>query len=42
MLELNYEEAEALICFIKNHEREDIPIEVWELCMRLMDEIDRL
>ena len=37
-----YEEAETLIGFIRNHEREDIPIEVWELCMRLMDEIDRL
>lgn len=42
MLELTYEEAETLIGFIRNHEREDIPIEVWELCMRLMDEIDRL
>lgn len=42
MLELTYEEAETLIAFIRNNEREDIPIEVWELCMRLMDETDRL
>ena len=31
------EEAETIIAFIKNHEREDIPDEVWDVCMKLMD-----
>lgn len=33
------EEAETLIAFIKNHEREDIPDDVWDLCMRLQEEV---
>lgn len=36
------EEAETIIAFIKNHEREDIPDDVWEVCMKLMDLTDRL
>lgn len=31
------EEAESLIAFIKNHEREEIPDDVWEICMKLYD-----
>jgi len=34
---LNVEEAEALISFIKMHEREEIPEDVWEICMSLID-----
>ena len=34
---LTEEEAETIISFIKNHEREDIPDEVWDICMKLMD-----
>ena len=32
---LNVEEAETLIAFIKMHEREEIPEDVWEVCMNL-------
>ena len=39
MIELSEEEAEAIIAFVKNHEREEIPNDVWELCMRLYDEV---
>lgn len=34
---LTAEEAYALIAFIKMHEREDIPDDVWDICMRLYD-----
>lgn len=36
------EQAETIVSFIKNHEREDIPDEVWDICMNLMDLIDSL
>ena len=36
---LTDDEADDLICFIKNHEREDIPDAVWDICMRLYDEM---
>jgi len=36
------EEAETIIAFIKSHEREDIPDDVWDVCMKLMDLTDRL
>lgn len=31
------EEAETIIAFIKNHERDEIPEDVWDVCMKLMD-----
>ena len=34
---ITVDEAETLICFIKNHEREDIPDSVWDVCMKLYD-----
>ena len=36
------EEAETIISFIKSHEREDIPDEVWDICMKLMDLTERV
>lgn len=39
-IRITTDEAEALVCFIKNHEREDIPDDVWDVCMRMMDELD--
>ena len=33
--------AEALISFIKNHEREEIPDDVWDICMELIDLMER-
>lgn len=39
MIEISEEEAIAIIAFVKNHEREEIPDDVWELCMRLYDEV---
>lgn len=37
---LNVEEAEWLVAFIKMHEREEIPDNVWEICMKLQDFIE--
>lgn len=37
---LDEDEAYAIIAFIKNHEREDIPDDVWDLCMRLYDALE--
>lgn len=39
---LTEEEADAIVCFIKNHERDEIPDDVWDVCMKLCDELDRL
>jgi len=39
MIEITEDEAFAIIAFIKNHERDEIPDDVWELCMRLYDEV---
>ena len=39
MIKLDDEDCETLIAFIKNHEREEIPDDVWELCMRLWDSV---
>lgn len=36
-LKLTADEAYALIAFIKMHEREDIPDDVWDICMALTD-----
>ena len=39
-IEISADDAEYLVCFIRSHEREDIPDEVWDICMRMMDELD--
>jgi hypothetical protein len=39
-IQISADDAEYLICFIRSHEREDVPEEVWDLCMRMMDELD--
>ena len=39
MIEISEEEAYTIIAFIKNHERDEIPDDVWDLCMRLIDEV---
>ncbi len=36
----NDDELEALIAFIKMHERNEIPDDVWGLCMRMYDAIE--
>ena len=33
------DEAESIIAFVKMHEREEIPNEVWDLTMRIWDEV---
>ena len=37
---LTFEEATSLVAFIKMHERENIPDDVWDLCMKIQDELD--
>lgn len=37
---LSEEEVWSLIAFIKMHEREEIPDDVWDLCMRMYEEVD--
>ena len=39
IFELTLDEVETIVAFIKCHEREDIPDGVWELCMKLWDEL---
>ena len=39
-MNITFDEAESLVAFIKTHERQDIPDDVWELCMRIQDELD--
>ena len=34
---LNVEDAESIVAFIKNHELEEIPEDVWEICMKIQD-----
>lgn len=38
---LSEEDAETIISFIKNHEREEIPDDVWDVCMNMIDQTDR-
>ena len=37
---LNVEEAEALVAFIKMHEIDEIPEDVWEVCMNIQNFLD--
>lgn len=37
MIRLSVDEAETIISFIKMHEREEIPDDVWDVCMKLFD-----
>lgn len=37
LITIDEDQAKALVAFIKSHEREDIPDEVWEVCMNLWD-----
>ena len=39
-IELSVDEVETLVCFIKNHERDEIPDDVWDVCMKMMDMLD--
>lgn len=39
MIDISYDDAETLIAFIKSHEREEIPEDVWEVCMKLWEEV---
>lgn len=40
MIRLSIEEAETLIAFIKMHERDEIPDDVWDVCMKLYDSVE--
>lgn len=37
MIRITIDEAEEIIAFIKMHEREEIPDELWEITMRLRE-----
>lgn len=39
-VKMEIEEIELLIAFIKNNERKDIPDDVWELCMKMIEWIE--
>ena len=39
MVKISIEDAETIISFIKTHEREDIPDDVWAVCMKLWEEV---
>lgn len=36
---ISIEEAEEIIAFTKMHEREEIPDEMWDIAMRLQEEL---
>lgn len=40
VMRLTEEEIYTLISFIKMHEREDIPEDVWDLCMKMYDALE--
>lgn len=37
---ISTDEAEYIVAFIKNHEREDIPDSVWDICMKMIEELE--
>ena len=39
-MEMTFEEMESLVAFIKSHEREEIPDDVWELCLKIQEEYE--
>ena len=39
MIDISVEESETIIAFVKNHEREDIHDDVWDLVMMLQDDV---
>ena len=41
-IELTEEEAETIIAFIRNHEPDEIPEDVWDICIKLMNLTDRM
>lgn len=41
-IKLSVSEVESLIAFIKMHEREEIPDEVWDICMYLYDVLEEV
>ncbi len=42
MIKITVEEAYEIIAFTKMHEREEIPDEMWDIVMRLQDELEEL
>lgn len=40
MIRLSVDEAESIIAFIKMHEREEIPDDVWEVTLNLCDAVE--
>ena len=38
---ISIEEAEEIIAFTKMHEREEIPDEMWDIVMRLQEELEK-
>jgi len=36
---LTEEEADDLVCFIRNHERDEISDSVWDVCMKMFEEL---
>lgn len=41
MIRLSADDAESIIAFIKMHEREEIPDDVWDVCMKLWDAVEQ-
>ena len=40
VMRLTEDEVYSLIAFIKQNEREEIPDDVWDLCMRMYDAVE--
>ena len=39
MIRLREDEAESIVAFVKMHERDEIPDDVWDACMRIFDQL---
>lgn len=39
-MKITFDDAYTIVSYIKNHERENIPEEVWELCQKLCEYIE--
>lgn len=40
MIRISVDDAEEIIAFVKMHEREEIPNEMWEIVMALQDKLE--
>ena len=40
IIKLGIDTVESIVAFIKNHERDEIPDDVWDFCMQVQEDYD--